>query len=44
VLKAGVRHGDAKDRAVIELIDRDPAAKGTDSGPKQEQAEEAEAA
>jgi large subunit ribosomal protein L17 len=44
VLKAGVRHGDATDRVVIELIDRDSAAKGTDSGPKQQQAEEAETA
>ncbi len=44
VLKAGVRYGDAADMAVIELMDRDTAAKGLDSGPKQEQAEEAEAA
>jgi large subunit ribosomal protein L17 len=43
VLKAGVRYGDAADMAVIELMDRDLAAKGTDSGPKQEVAEEAEA-
>jgi large subunit ribosomal protein L17 len=35
VLKAGVRYGDAADMAVIELIDRDPSAKGLDSGPKQ---------
>jgi large subunit ribosomal protein L17 len=33
VLKAGVRYGDAADMAVIELIDRDLAAKGLDSGP-----------
>ncbi len=38
VLKAGVRFGDAADMAVIELVDRDPAAKGLDSGPKQETA------
>ena len=44
VLKAGVRYGDAADMAVIELMDRDPAAKGTDSGPKPAQAEQAEAA
>ena len=44
VLKAGMRHGDAADMAVIELVDRDTAAKGLDSGPKQEVAEEAEAA
>src|SRR5579875_1112108 len=40
VLKAGIRYGDAADMAVIELVDRDPAAKGLDSGPKQEVAEE----
>ncbi len=38
VLKAGVRYGDAADMAVIELIDRDPAAKGQDSGPRTEPA------
>jgi large subunit ribosomal protein L17 len=36
VLKAGVRYGDAADMAVIELVDRDPAAKGQDSGPVEE--------
>ena len=40
VLKAGVRYGDAADMAVIELIDRDPGAKGLDSGPVQEKAED----
>jgi large subunit ribosomal protein L17 len=35
VLKAGTRYGDAASMAVIELVDRDPAAKGIDSGPKQ---------
>jgi large subunit ribosomal protein L17 len=44
VLKAGVRYGDAADMAVIELMDRDPAAKGIDSGPKQAAPQEAEAA
>ena len=34
VLRAGIRHGDAADMAVIELIDRDIAAKGQDSGPR----------
>lgn len=34
VMKAGMRYGDAADMAVIELVDRDPAAKGLDSGPK----------
>jgi large subunit ribosomal protein L17 len=36
VLKAGVRYGDAADMAVIELVERDAAAKGLDSGPKAE--------
>ena len=40
VLKAGIRYGDAADMAVIELVDRDPAAKGQDSGPKPETAED----
>src|SRR5580658_3718878 len=44
VLKAGVRYGDAADMAVIELMDRDPSAKGTDSGPKPAPGEQAEAA
>jgi large subunit ribosomal protein L17 len=35
VLKAGFRYGDAAPMAVIELVDRDPAAKGKDSGPAQ---------
>ena len=34
VLRAGMRHGDAADMAVIELIDRDISAKGQDSGPR----------
>jgi large subunit ribosomal protein L17 len=38
VLKAGMRYGDAADMAVIELVDRDVAAKGLDSGPKPEAA------
>jgi len=33
VLKSGVRYGDAAAMALIELVDRDPAAKGQDSGP-----------
>ena len=42
VLKAGIRYGDAAPIAVIELVDRDPAAKGQNSGPKPEaQADEA---
>ena len=38
VLKAGMRYGDAADMAVIELVERDPAAKGQDSGPRQDEA------
>ena len=44
VLKAGIRHGDAAEMAVIELVDRDPAAKGQDSGPKPERQAEDEGA
>jgi large subunit ribosomal protein L17 len=33
VLKAGFRYGDSAPMAVIELVDRDPEAKGQDSGP-----------
>ncbi|MFC3076859.1 50S ribosomal protein L17 [Phenylobacterium terrae] len=36
VLKAGYRYGDNAPMAVIEFVDRDPAAKGQDSGPTQE--------
>ena len=36
VLKAGMRYGDAAAMAVIELVERDVAAKGLDSGPKPE--------
>src|SRR6202166_2376489 len=35
VLKAGYRHGDNAAMAVIEFVDRDPTAKGQDSGPVQ---------
>lgn len=45
VLKAGFRYGDMAPMAVIEFVDRDPAAKGQDSGPKQvADGEEGEAA
>ncbi len=40
VLRAGMRYGDAADMAVIELVDRDPAAKGLDSGQQPEAAEQ----
>jgi large subunit ribosomal protein L17 len=33
VLKAGFRHGDNAEMAIIEFIDRDVDAKGQDSGP-----------
>jgi large subunit ribosomal protein L17 len=33
VLRAGYRYGDSAPLAVIELVDRDPEAKGQDSGP-----------
>lgn len=35
VLRAGVRAGDAVQMAIIELVDRDEAARGQDSGPVQ---------
>lgn len=40
VLKAGFRYGDSAPMAVIELVDRDPEAKGKDSGPVQHEVEE----
>jgi large subunit ribosomal protein L17 len=42
VLKAGFRYGDAAPMAIIELVDRDPDAKGTDSGPTAEARDEDE--
>jgi large subunit ribosomal protein L17 len=33
IIKAGIRASDAAPIAVIEFVDRDPAAKGQDSGP-----------
>jgi len=36
VIKAGYRYGDMAPMAVIELVDRDPDAKGQDSGPTQD--------
>ncbi|GAA4818511.1 50S ribosomal protein L17 [Sphingosinicella ginsenosidimutans] len=41
VLKAGIRASDAAPMAIIELVDRDPAAKGQDSGPVAEDLDEA---
>jgi large subunit ribosomal protein L17 len=44
VLKAGFRYGDSAPMAVIELVDRDEAAKGLDSGPTQEREDEGDKA
>ena len=44
ILKAGFRYGDNAPVAVIELVDRDVNAKGLDSGPVQERADDTEAA
>jgi large subunit ribosomal protein L17 len=41
VLKAGFRYGDNAPMAVIEFVDRDPGAKGLDSGPALGMGEEA---
>jgi large subunit ribosomal protein L17 len=43
VVRAGFRYGDAAAMAVIELVDRDAAAKGQDSGPVQAPSAEGEA-
>ncbi|MEE8271530.1 MAG: 50S ribosomal protein L17 [Alphaproteobacteria bacterium] len=40
VLKAGLRYGDAAPMALIEFVDRDPDAKGQDSGPAQDEEED----
>ena len=40
IVKAGFRYGDTADMAVIELVDRDPEAKGKDSGPTAEKQSE----
>ena len=42
IIKDGNRYGDSAPMAYIELVDRDIAAKGQDSGPIQEKNEEAE--
>jgi large subunit ribosomal protein L17 len=44
ILKAGFRYGDNAPLAVIELVDRDPDAKGLDSGPVEVRDTEDEAA
>jgi large subunit ribosomal protein L17 len=43
IVKAGIRASDAAPIAIIELVDRDVAAKGQDSGPVQNEEEFAEA-
>ena len=43
VLKAGFRHGDTAAMAVIELVDRDPAAKGAADKARHEAAQAAQA-
>jgi large subunit ribosomal protein L17 len=42
IIKAGYRYGDNAAMALIELVDRDPEAKGKDSGPTRTEDEEAE--
>ena len=44
VLKAGFRYGDNAPMAVIELVDRDPEARGAEDRPRVEAQETAEAA
>ena len=44
VIKAGSRASDAAPMAIIELVDRDPSAKGQDSGPVNVDEDELEAA
>ena len=44
IIKAGYRYGDDAAMAVIELVDRDPEAKGKDSGPVHRDEEEEAAA
>lgn len=39
IIKAGFRHGDNAPVAIIELVDRDLAAKGQDSGPTADKVE-----
>ena len=43
VLHAGFRYGDSAPMAIIELVDRDPDAKGQDSGPVEIDEDAAEA-
>ena len=43
IIKAGYRYGDNAAMALIELVDRDPEAKGKDSGPTGAESAETEA-
>ena len=43
IIKAGIRASDAAPLAIIELVDRDVAAKGQDSGPVQSEEDFSEA-
>jgi large subunit ribosomal protein L17 len=38
IVRAGFRYGDSAPMAIIELVDRDPEAKGLDSGPVADEA------
>lgn len=42
VLRAGFRYGDSAPMAFIEFVDRDPEAKGQDSGPTQDASDDDE--
>ena len=44
IIKAGYRYGDDAPMALIELVERDVAAKGQDSCPRPSESDEAEAA
>ena len=44
IIKAGYRYGDDAPMAIIEMVERDVAAKGQDSGPLPGEGEEEEAA
>src|SRR5471030_98544 len=44
IVKAGFRYGDKAAMAIIELVDRDVAAKGLNSGPDQSAGDDSEAA
>lgn len=43
VVRAGYRYGDSAPMAVIEFVDRDPDARGQDSGPTQDRDDDGDA-